>query len=60
MLQVSDYLTRAKQCEDIAARAVSRETRDGLLQMAKSWAALAEERERFLEAKGRGGEQSAA
>jgi hypothetical protein len=48
MLKVSEYRARAKQCEEMAARAASKDIREGLLNMAKAWAELADERERFL------------
>ena len=48
MLKVSEYRARAKQCEDMANRAVTPEIRAVLLKMAKSCSELADERERFL------------
>jgi hypothetical protein len=47
MQRAADYRENAKACRDLAARMPSAH-RDQLLEMAKAWDALAEEREQAI------------
>jgi hypothetical protein len=45
---VEEYRKQAAECREMAKRTVARDFRDQLERMAKSWEALAEQRERSL------------
>jgi hypothetical protein len=53
MRKITDYRNHATECRTMATKAATDEQRDALLDMARTWNMLAEERERALEQKER-------
>jgi hypothetical protein len=59
MQQVEEYRRQAQECRALAARAKSESIRRELLELAKRWCGLAQQREAFL-ARHRGSKKDAA